>query len=126
MTQTRRYLISGGLAACLAAVTLRAQQRPADRQRAEPRSDKTSEVFCETMQTGTLCPTGTVGVLKLSGAKSGEWLEAVRRYNKTIDEATRQLRGEARGILTPEQSAQLDRWLGQGLNPEINRILARQ
>lgn len=126
MTKTMRYLLCGALAACLAAVTLHAQQRPADRQRAQPGTAKPPEIFCDTMQTGGLCPTGTVGVLKLSGAKVDQWLEAVRRYNKAVEEATTQLRGEARGILTPEQLTQLERWFGQGLNPQINRILASQ
>lgn len=82
------------------------------------------EVFCNTMQAGTLCPTGTVSVLKLSGPKVQQWLAAVEKYNNTVESATKQLKTEAAGILTPAQIAELDRWMDKGINPEVNRILA--
>jgi hypothetical protein len=97
-----------------------AQQRPAQPQAEAP------EVFCNTMQAGALCPTATVGILKLSGPNVQVWLDAVAKYNETVENATRQLKADTKGILTPAQVAELDRWLGRGLNPEINRVLAQR
>ena len=84
----------------------------------------TPEVFCNAMQAGALCPTGTVSVLKLSGPKVQQWLDLVEKYNDTVEGATKKLKADARSILTPVQVAELDRWLDKGLNPEVNRILA--
>jgi hypothetical protein len=85
---------------------------------------KTPEIFCNTMQAGALCPTGTVSVLKLSGPKVQQWLDLVGTYNDTVEGATKQLKADARKILTPAQMAELDRWLDKGLNPEVNKVLA--
>jgi len=85
---------------------------------------KAPEIFCNTMQAGALCPTGTVSVLKLSGPKVQQWLDAVGKYNDTVEDATRKLKADARNILTPAQMAELDRWMEKGLNPEVNRLLA--
>jgi hypothetical protein len=41
-----------------------------------------------------------------------------------VEGATKKLKADARGLLTPAQMAELDRWLDKGLNPEVNRILA--
>ena len=105
----------------LSLATLDAGQRPAARQ---PSAAPAPEVFCNTMQAGALCPTGTVSVLKLSGPKVQQWLDAVGKYNDTVETATKQLKADAKGILTPAQMAELDRWMNKGLNPEVNRILA--
>jgi hypothetical protein len=104
----------------LSLATLDAQQpsRPAGQAAATP------EVFCNTMQAGALCPTGTVSVLKLSGPKVQQWLDAVGKYNEAVEAATRQLKAESKGILTPAQLAELDRWMDKGINPEVNRMLA--
>jgi hypothetical protein len=85
---------------------------------------KAPEIFCNTMQAGALCPTGTVSVLKLSGPKVQQWLDLVEKYNDTVEDATRTLKADARNILTPAQMAELDRWMEKGLNPEVNRLLA--
>ena len=105
----------------LSLATLDARQRPAARQ---PAAAPAPEVFCNTMQAGALCPTGTVSLLKLSGPKVQQWLDAVGKYNDTVETATKQLKADAKGILTPAQMAELDRWMNKGLNPEVNRILA--
>ena len=105
----------------LSLATLDARQRPADRQ---PAAAAPPEVFCNTMQAGALCPTGTVGLLKLSGPKVQQWLDAVNKYNGAVEKATIQLKAEAKGILTPAQTGELDRWMDKGINPEVNRILA--
>ena len=107
-----------GLALSFGALVVDAQQRP---QAAAPAAP---EVFCNTMQAGALCPTGTVSVLKLSGPKVQQWLDLVGKYNDTVENATRQLKADAKSVLTPAQLAELDRWMEKGINPEVNRILA--
>ena len=102
--------------------TLDARQRPAERQ--QPAAAAAPEVFCNTMQAGALCPTGTVSVLKLSGPKVQQWLDAVGKYNDAVENATKQLKADTRNVLTPAQLAELDRWMDKGINPEVNRILA--
>ena len=102
--------------------TLDARQRPAERQQST--AAPAPEVFCNTMQAGALCPTGTVSVLKLSGPKVQQWLDAVGKYNDAVENATKQLKAETRSLLTPAQLAELDRWMAKGINPEVNRILA--
>ena len=111
MTTTFRHAVATGVVA-LSLATVNAQQAAAP------------EVFCNTMQAGALCPTGTVSVLKLSGPKVQQWLDLVEKYNDTVEGATKKLKADARGLLTPAQMAELDRWLEKGLNPEVNRILA--
>ena len=107
-----------GLALSFGALVVDAQQRP---QAAAPAAP---EVFCNTMQAGALCPTGTVSVLKLSGPKVQQWLDLVGKYNDTVENATKQLKADAKSVLTPAQLAELDRWMEKGINPEVNRILA--
>jgi hypothetical protein len=72
------------------------------------------EVFCNTMQAGALCPTGTVSILKLQGPKVQQWLDAVGKYNEAVEAATRQLKADSKGILTPAQLSELDRWMDKG------------
>jgi hypothetical protein len=111
MTTTFRHAVAAGVIA-LSLATVNAQQAAAP------------EVFCNTMQAGALCPTGTVSVLKLSGPKVQQWLDLVETYNATVEGATKKLKADAKSLLTPAQMAELDRWLDKGLNPEVNRILA--
>ena len=106
----------------LSLATLDARQRPAERQQSA--AAPAPEVFCNTMQAGALCPTGTVSVLKLSGPKVQQWLDAVGKYNDAVENATKQLKADAGKILSPAQIAELDRWMEKGINPEVNRILA--
>ena len=109
------------IAVGLSLATLDARQRPAQRQ---PPVAAAPEVFCDTMQAGALCPTATVSILKLSGPKVQQWLDAVGTYNDAVENATKQLKADARSVLTPAQIAELDRWMDKGINPEVNRILA--
>ena len=97
-----------------ALAVIEARQKPAD----------APEVFCNTMQAGALCPTGTVGILKLSGPRAQQWLDAVGKYNAAVETAAKQLKADAKVMLTPNQMTELDRWLARGLNPEVNKILA--
>lgn len=108
------------IAVGLSLATLDARQRPA-----QPAAVAGApEVFCNTMQAGALCPTATVSILKLSGPKVQQWMDAVGKYNAAVLSATQQLKADAKSVLTPAQIAELDRWMDKGINPEVNRILA--
>ena len=109
------------LVAGMSLATLDAGQRPAEKTTA---ATATPEVFCNTMQAGALCPTGTVSILKLSGPKVQQWLDIVNKYNDAVEAATKQLKAESKSVLTPAQMAELDRWMEKGINPEVNKILA--
>ncbi len=87
-------------------------------------SEAPPTIFCPTMTTGQLCSHGTADALKLSGAKREGWVAAARRYNKAVEAATKQLQKDVKSSLTPEQAALVELWFAEGLNPEINRILA--
>jgi hypothetical protein len=116
MTTFRIAAAAAAVALSLAVVD--ARQRPAQPAAEAP------EVFCNTMQAGALCPTATVSILKLSGPSVQQWLTAVEKYNAAVENATRQLKAETKGILSPAQAAELNRWMDRGINPEVNRILA--
>lgn len=109
------------LVAGMSLATLDAGQRPAGQQ---PAAAAVPEVFCNTMQAGALCPTGTVSILKLSGPKVQQWMDAVNKYNAAVDNAAKQLKADAKSVLTPAQMTELDRWMDKGINPEVNKILA--
>ena len=111
------------LVAGMSLATLDAGQRPAA-QSSTAATPATPEVFCNTMQAGALCPTGTVSILKLSGPKVQQWLDIVNKYNDAVETATKQLKAESKSVLTPAQMAELDRWMEKGINPEVNKILA--
>jgi hypothetical protein len=112
ITSFRLALVIG--VAALSFATVHARQQPA----AAP------EVFCNTMQAGALCPTATISILKLSGPNVQQWLDAVGKYNAAVENATRQLKADTKGFLTPAQASEMDRWMDKGINPEVNRILA--
>ena len=116
------------LAAAIAVITIAplvAQEHAEHQQAAKPAAKTaTPEIFCATMKTGALCPTGTVGALSLSGQKQEQWLAAVQRYNKAVTDATTQLQADAKGVLTPAQIAQVNKWFAVGMNVQINQLLA--
>jgi hypothetical protein len=113
-------------AVALVVGTLYAQQHPAeDQQAAKPAAKaEAPEIFCASMKTGALCPTGTVSSLHLSGQKQDQWLDAVQRYNKAIEDANKQLHADAKDVLTPAQIAQVDKWFAVGVNTQLNQLLA--
>jgi len=110
------------IAVGLSLATLDARQSPAQGQQTAVAG--APEVFCNTMQAGALCPTATVSILKLSGPKVQQWMNAVGKYNAAVLNATQELKADAKSVLTPAQIAELDRWMDKGINPEVNRILA--
>lgn len=108
---------------------LYAQQHPAGHPHPQAQtpaapSAEGPRIFCPTLKTGQLCPNGTSEALALAGAKREAWIAAIGRYNKAVDEATKQLQAEAKPLLTPAELAEVERWFAQGLNPQINRLLA--
>ncbi len=109
------------LVAAMSLATLDAGQRPAAQ---STPAAAPPEVFCNTMQAGALCPTGTVSILKLSGPKVQQWMDAVNKYNESVENASKQLKADAKSVLTPAQMSELDRWMSKGINPEVNKILA--
>ena len=111
---TLMVLAVAALTAVFSLGVLSAQQPP----QAEPQ-----EVFCSTMKTGQLCSHGTTDALKLTGPKAEEWVAAVRKYNRAVNEATVQLQKEAQTVLTPEQLAEVNRWFAVGVNKEMNKML---
>lgn len=112
----------------LAASSLYAQEHSAmthdDPSPAVTSLSESPTIFCPTMTTGQLCSHGTADALKLSEVKRDRWVEAARRYNKAVGAATKQLQEEVGAFLTPEELALVQMWFAEGLNPEINRILA--
>ena len=122
ITRFRIAMLVGLIGLLLA--TLQAQQRGA--QPAGAQKSEAPEVFCNTMQAGALCPTATVSILKLSGPNVQKWLDAIGKYNAAVENATRQLKADTKGFLTPAQQAEIDRWMDKGINPEVNRILAQR
>lgn len=82
------------------------------------------EVFCGTMKTGQLCSMGTVTLLGLTPEKREVWLTAVRKYNKTVNDAIAALQGEANSALSAAQVEEVNRWFAIGVNPQINKLLA--
>lgn len=118
-----------GLILVLALGALYAQQRPAEHEHQPAPKQAASSVepetiFCPTMKTGQLCSHGTADTLALSGAKREAWIAAARRYNKAVDEATKQLQAEAKTLLTPSELTEVERWFAKGLNPQINQLLS--
>ena len=107
---------------------LYAQQHPAEHHPQAQTSAAPSaggpRIFCPTLKTGQLCPNGTSEALALAGAKREAWIAAIGRYNKAVDEATKQLQAEAKTLLAPGDLTEVERWFAQGLNPQINRLLA--
>ena len=81
------------------------------------------EVFCGTMKTGQLCSMGTVTLLGLTPDKREAWIAAVRAYNKTVNEATLALQGQAKSNLSAAQVEEVNRWFAIGVNPQINQLL---
>lgn len=82
------------------------------------------EVFCGTMKTGQLCSHGTTSALGLTPEKRDAWVAAVRKYNRTVNDATMQLQAEAKTVLSAAQLAEVERWFAVGMNPQMNQLLA--
>jgi hypothetical protein len=86
---------------------------------------KSPEIFCSHMKTGQLCP-GNASMFQLTEAQKQRYREALMNYNKAVDTAQKQfLAGLKDKVhLSDAELALAESWFAQGLNPEINKILA--
>ena len=125
----RILIIASVIAVAGLAIGVRAQheehQQAAKAAPARPAAAaETPEVFCGTMKTGQLCSHGTPTALGLTPEQTKVWVAAVRKYNKTVNDATLALQADAKGTLSAAQMAEVDRWFAVGVNPQINQLLA--
>jgi hypothetical protein len=83
------------------------------------------EVFCNHMGTGQLCP-GNARMFDLSGAKKEQYLEALNKYNKAVETASKEFLIDAKDKvgLSAVELAVAEKWFAVGLNPAINEIIA--
>jgi len=83
------------------------------------------EIFCGHMKTGQLCP-GNAQMFKLSAAQKEQYTQALNKYNKAVGEAQKQFLEDAKTKvgLSEAELALAESWFAEGLNPEINKILA--
>src|SRR5713101_5824001 len=120
-----RVVPVAALAAVFAVGTFYAQEH-ADHNatRAQAKSD-VPEIFCSHMGTGQLCP-GNATMFKLSEAQKKQYAEALSRYNKAVEAASKQYLADAKDKvgLSEAELALAQSWFAVGLNPEINKILA--
>jgi hypothetical protein len=83
------------------------------------------EIFCGHMKTGQLC-SGNAQMFKLSAAQKEQYTQALNRYNKAVGESQKQFLEDAKTKvgLSETELALAESWFAEGLNPEINKILA--
>jgi hypothetical protein len=84
-----------------------------------------AEIFCSHMGTGQLCP-GNAQMFKLSDAQKQQYSQALSGYNKAVAAASKQFLADVKDKvrLSEAELALAESWFAEGLNPEINKILA--
>ena len=112
------------LAAVFAVGTFYAQEHKGAAKDTPAKSD-VPEIFCGRMGTGQLC-SGNAKMFKLSEAQKKQYTEALSSYNKTVGAASKQFLADAKDKvgLSEAELALAQSWFAEGLNPEINRVLA--
>jgi hypothetical protein len=122
---TVRLIPMAAVLALLTAGTFYAQDHAASAKEAQAAKPNAPEIFCGHMKTGQLCP-GNSQMFKLSAAQKEQYTQALNRYNKAVGEAQKQFLEEARtkAGLSETELALAQSWFAEGLNPEINKILA--
>ena len=113
------------LAALFAVGTFYAQEHGEhNAKQAQAKSDA-PEIFCSHMGTGQLCP-GNAQMFKLSAAQKEQYAQALNSYNKAAAAASKQFLADAKNKagLSEAEVALAESWFAEGLNPEINKILA--
>lgn len=105
--------------------TFYAQDRVGASAKAAQAKAEASEIFCGHMKTGQLCP-GNAQMFKLSAAQKEQYAQALNNYNKAVGEAQKKFLEDAKTKvgLSEVELALAESWFAEGLNPEINRILA--
>ena len=104
--------------------TFYAQEHREHAKQAHSKAD-VPEIFCGHMRTGQLC-SGNAGMFQLTAAQKQQYLEALKSYNKAVGEAQKQFLEDAKTKvgLSEVELALAESWFAEGLNPEINKILA--
>jgi hypothetical protein len=105
--------------------TFYAQDRAGTSAKATQAKASAPEIFCAHMKTGQLC-TGNAQMFKLSAAQKEQYTQALNKYNKAVAEAQKQFLEDAKTKvgLSEAELALAESWFAEGLNPEINKILA--
>ncbi len=118
-----RVVFPIALAALLAAVPFCAQDHGKAKE-THAKSD-VPEIFCSHMGTGQLCP-GNAQMFKLSDTQKQQYSQALNAYNKAVAAASKQFLEDAKTKvgLSETELALAQSWFAEGLNPEINKILA--
>ena len=122
---TARLIPMAAALALFTAGTFYAQDHAASAKDAHAAKPNAPEIFCGHMKTGQLCP-GNAQVFKLSGAQKEQYTQALNKYNKAVGEAQKQFLEDikTKAGLSEAEQALAESWFAEGLNPEINKILA--
>ncbi len=120
-----RAVIVTALTAFFAVGTFYAQEHAEHNAKQAHAKSDAPEIFCSHLGTGQLCP-GNADMFKLSGPKKQAYLEALNSYNKAVAAASKQFLADAKtkAGLSEAELALAQSWFAEGLNPEINKILA--
>jgi hypothetical protein len=118
-----RVVFPIALAVLLAALPFYAQDNGKSKG-TQAKSD-VAEIFCSHMGTGQLCP-GNAQMFKLSDTQKQRYSQALDAYNKAVAAASKQFLEDAKTKvgLSETELALAQSWFAEGLNPEINKILA--
>src|SRR5713101_1431433 len=113
------------LAALFAVGTFYAQEHAEHNAKQANAKSDVPEIFCSHKGTGQLCP-GNADMFKLNGPKKQAYLEALNSYNNSVAAASKQFLADAKAKagLSEVELALVESWFAEGLNPEINKILA--
>ena len=113
------------LTAFVAVGTFYAQEHAEHNAKQVPAKSDVPEIFCSHMGTGQLCP-GNASMFKLTDAQKQQYAAALNAYNKAVAAASKQFLADAKtkAGLSEAELALAESWFAEGLNPEINKILA--
>jgi hypothetical protein len=123
---TARLIPMAAVLAVVTAGTFYAQDHAgASAKEAHTAKPDAPEIFCGHMKTGQLCP-GNAQMFKLNAAQKEQYAQALNKYNKAVGEAQKQYLEDAKTKvgLSEAELALAESWFAEGLNPEINKILA--
>jgi len=122
---TARLIPMAAVLARFGAGTFYAQDHTGASAKATQAKADAPEIFCGHMKTGQLCP-GNAQMFKLSAVQKEQYAQALNKYNKAVGEAQKQFLEDAKTKvgLSQAELALAESWFAEGLNPEINKILA--
>jgi len=122
---TARLIPMAAALSLFTAGTFYAQDHAASAKEAHAAKPSAPEIFCGHMKTGQLC-SGNAQMFKLSGSQKEQYTQALNKYNKAVGEAQKQFLEDikTKAGLSEAELALAESWFAEGLNPEINKILA--